>query len=131
MIQSGTKEELEIGFPFLLSAGITCPNLNIYGSKKNTSPPTYGVSKAGLLHWTKYAALEFGKYQIRVNSVSPGPFPKNKNNKKFIKILSNRTALKRIGKPIELVGPISFLCSKDSSYVTGSNIIVDGGWTSR
>ena len=57
-------------------------------------------------------AQEFGSYGIRVNSISPGPFPKNKKNKRFIKILSDRTALKRIGKPIELVGPVSFLCSK-------------------
>lgn len=111
--------------------GVTTPNLNIYGTSNNTSPPTYGVSKAGLIHWTKYAAQEFGSYGIRVNSISPGPFPKDKKNKRFIKILSDRTALKRIGKPIELVGPVSFLCSKNSSYITGSNLLVDGGWTAR
>ena len=111
--------------------GVTSPDINIYNSSNSTSPPTYGVSKAGLIHWTKYAALEFGKYGIRINSVSPGPFPKNKKDTKFIETLSKRTGLKRIGEPKELVGPVSFLCSDSSSYITGSNLVVDGGWTSR
>jgi NAD(P)-dependent dehydrogenase (short-subunit alcohol dehydrogenase family) len=111
--------------------GVISPNLNIYPSKNQTSPPTYGVSKAGIIQWTRYAAQEFGTYGIRVNSISPGPFPKSKKNKRFIKILSDRTALRRIGNPRELVGPVAFLCSNISSYITGANIIVDGGWTSR
>lgn len=111
--------------------GIVSPNLNIYSSKSETNPPTYGVSKAGIIQWTRYASQEFGVHGIRVNSISPGPFPKIKQNKKFIKILSDRTALGRIGKPFELVGPVAFLCSNMSSYITGTNIMVDGGWTSR
>ncbi len=66
-----------------------------------------------------------------MNCISPGPFPKDKSDKEFIKTLSGRTGLKRIGSPKELVGPVSFLCSKVSSFITGENIMVDGGWTAR
>ena len=111
--------------------GVTSPDIGIYKSRNTSNPPTYGVAKAGLIQWTKYAALEFGKYGIRVNCISPGPFPKDKSDKEFIKTLSGRTGLKRIGSPKELVGPVSFLCSKVSSFITGENIMVDGGWTAR
>lgn len=93
------------------------------------NPINYGVSKAGLNQLTKYLAIQLSNYGIRVNSVSPGAMPKDLSNKKFINNLIKNIPLKRIGKPDDLTGTIIFLSSKASSYVTGTNINVDGGWT--
>ena len=85
---------------------------------------------------TKSMALDYRKYQIRVNSISPGYILTNMTinsykNKKQYKDRLNRTILKRWGKPTDLVGIIKFLISEDSSYITGEDIVVDGGWLAR
>ena len=91
----------------------------------------YGTTKASLIHLTKYLANYLARYKIRVNCISPGAFPSktNSKNKKFIKNLKKKIPLARIGKPEDLTGIIEFLISSKSSYITGQNIIVDGGWT--
>lgn len=110
------------------------PDLRIYGSSpKLANPPFYGAAKAALLQWTRYAACEFGAEGIRVNSVTPGPFPSEtvkKENPSFIDILANRVPMRRVGHSDEIKGPILFLASPASSFVNGANIVVDGGWTS-
>ena len=85
---------------------------------------------------TKTLALEWAKFNITVNSISPGPFLTELNlpvlnNKKNYKEFCQRIPLKRFGNPSEIVSSVFFLSSKYSSYVTGSNIFVDGGWTSK
>ena len=98
--------------------------------------PGYVASKGGLRMLTKSMALDYRKYQIRVNSISPGYILTDmtvnsyKNKKKYKERL-NRTILKRWGKPTDLVGIIKFLISEDSSYITGEDIVVDGGWLAR
>ena len=84
-----------------------------------------------MIHLSKYLACNLNSKHIRVNSVSPGAFPnlKNKNKNKFIR-LKNRIPLGRFGLPIEVAKPVIFLLSSDSSYITGTNLIIDGGWTS-
>jgi len=111
--------------------GITVPDLSIYESEEETNPPFYGTSKAAMIHWTKYASVEFGAYGIRFNSLSPGAFPnlEVQKNKKFIQKLSKKVPLDRIGQLDDLIGPILFLASKASNYITGENIVIDGGWT--
>jgi NAD(P)-dependent dehydrogenase (short-subunit alcohol dehydrogenase family) len=111
--------------------GIVSPDPSIYKKTKFNSSPQYGTGKAAIIQFTKYAACHLGNENIRVNSVSPGPFPnlKIKKNLSFIKKLNEKTPLGRIGKPDELKGVILFLASDASSYVTGTNIPVDGGWT--
>ena len=112
--------------------GIVSPDpVNYMGAEENVNPPHYGAGKAALIQLTKYAAVELAKYGIRVNAISPGPFPNNsvQKNSHFIKTLSKNVPLGRIGKPEELLGPVLFLLSSASSYITGQNIIVDGGWT--
>jgi NAD(P)-dependent dehydrogenase (short-subunit alcohol dehydrogenase family) len=95
----------------------------------------YSSIKGGIINQTKQMAAYYGQYGIRVNSVSPGGIQgkiagkKNNQTKKFIKRYSNKTPLKRMGKPIDIAPTIIFLASEASSYITGSNIIVDGGWT--
>mgnify|MGYP001373885115 CR=1 FL=1 len=95
------------------------------------NPPYYGSMKAALIQYTRYAAVNLAKYNIRVNSLSPGAFPNlfTQKKKKFISKLKSNIPLNRIGKPSDLNTSIIYLCSKNSSYVTGANLVVDGGWT--
>lgn len=112
--------------------GIVVPDLNIYsGREEFLNPPNYGVAKAGVIHLTKYYAMYLGKYNINVNSISPGPFPSTEvqEDKEFVNRLENKTKLKRIGKPEDLQGIVLLLSSSSSSYITGQNIAIDGGWT--
>ena len=108
------------------------PDQGIYQDIKSINPPFYGASKAALLQWTRYAACEFGPENIRVNSISPGAFPSllvQKDQPEFIVSLSKKVPLGRVGIANELKGPVLFLASGASSYINGSNIVIDGGWT--
>jgi NAD(P)-dependent dehydrogenase (short-subunit alcohol dehydrogenase family) len=112
--------------------GSLSPDPNIYKNTKLHNPPHYGVVKAGLQQLTKYAAVNLAKYKIRVNSISPGPFPNSlirKKNPQFISKLKKKVPLNKIGKPEEINTAILFLSSKYSSFVTGINIPIDGGWS--
>ncbi|MGN6617975.1 MAG: SDR family oxidoreductase [Ilyomonas sp.] len=112
--------------------GMVAPDFSIYESApENTNPVHYGVAKAGLLQLTRYLASKFGGQNIRVNSITPGPFPSPEvqKNVSFINALTQKTVLKRIGSPEDLQGAIIWLSSNASAFVTGQNIIVDGGWT--
>ena len=112
--------------------GMVAPDLNIYQEfPQFTNPPHYGAAKAGVIQLTKYFASYLGKENILVNSVSPGPFPNNKVQEElnFINTLSNKNPLGRIGEPHELQGVFIFLSSDASTFITGQNIAVDGGWT--
>jgi NAD(P)-dependent dehydrogenase (short-subunit alcohol dehydrogenase family) len=113
---------------------VIAPNQKIY--KKTfgnyVKPATYSVVKHGLLGMTKYFASLYGKYNVRFNMLSPGAiFKKEKKsfNKKFVKELENITPMERIGSPEDLKGAIKFLISKDSLFLTGQNIVIDGGRT--
>lgn len=111
---------------------IVSPDQRIYDSKAGANPPFYGAAKAALLYWTRYAACEFGKEGIRVNAISPGPFPSDavqQEQPNFISKLAHKVPMNRIGAPQEIQGPVLFLASSAASYVTGTNIVVDGGWT--
>jgi NAD(P)-dependent dehydrogenase (short-subunit alcohol dehydrogenase family) len=112
--------------------GSVSPDPSIYGSSGHNNPPFYGSAKGGLIQLTKYAAVHLAGSRIRVNAVSPGPFPNPsvmKKNKKLYKKLCEKNPLKRIGFTSELKGVVVFLASEASSYITGVNLPVDGGWT--
>lgn len=112
--------------------GIVSPDLSIYGDKMMVHPANTASAKAALIHFTKYCAVALAKYKIRVNAISPGPFPKPEVEEKydwFIKKLSDKNPTGRIGQPDELKGAVVFLASDSASYVTGHNLVVDGGWT--
>lgn len=111
---------------------LVCPDQRIYDSTSGVNPPYYGAAKAALLHWTRYAACEFGKEGIRINAISPGPFPSaavQRDNPTFIGKLQQKVPMGRIGTADEIRGPALFLASPASSFVNGANIVVDGGWT--
>lgn len=111
--------------------GIVSPDLRIYGDNPQKQPPNYGAGKAGVAQVTRYAAGALAEYGIRVNSVTPGPFPnpRNQDDPAFNQQLANKTMLGRFGKSYEIAGAILLLASDASSFMTGSNITVDGGWT--
>ncbi len=111
--------------------GVVSPDPGIYGDSGSNSPVTYGVSKAGVLQLTRYGAAHLAKYNIRVNAVTPGPFPNERTlaNKEFAARLADKTMLKRVGTSHEIGGAIVLLASSASMFMTGSNITVDGGWT--
>lgn len=112
--------------------GLVSPDPAMYDYPHLANPPFYGAAKAALIQLTRYAAVEFGKERIRVNSISPGPFPSlsvQRENPNFINKLNCKVPLSRIGRPEEISGAVLFLASQASSYVTGTNIAVDGGWT--
>lgn len=111
--------------------GEVSPDPNIYGNSKQNSPPQYGAGKAAINQFTRYCACHFANKGIRVNTVTPGPFPKDQiqNNEEFIDKLKMKIPLGRLGNVQEIKGVIIFLASSASSFVTGENIHVDGGWT--
>jgi len=111
--------------------GSIAPDPKIYGNSKLDNPPYYGAAKAALEQYSKYAAVNLAKFRIRVNTISPGPFPGPaiiKKNKNFIKNLRAKNPLNKIGKPKDLITSILFLSSNNSNFITGINIPVDGGW---
>lgn len=111
--------------------GVVSPDPGMYGDSGNNSPVMYGAGKAGVIQLTRYCAGNLAARGIRVNSITPGPFPviTEATDKEFYERLKDKTMLKREGKADELAGPLLLLCSDASSYMTGSNIVVDGGWT--
>jgi NAD(P)-dependent dehydrogenase (short-subunit alcohol dehydrogenase family) len=112
--------------------GSVSPDGSIYGTSGANNPPYYGAAKAGLIQLTRYAACHLASDRIRVNCISPGPFPKPQFLEKdpgFHDRLRTKNPMGRTGEPAELQGPLLFLASDASSYVTGINLAVDGGWT--
>jgi 3-oxoacyl-[acyl-carrier protein] reductase len=92
----------------------------------------YTMSKVGLEALTRILAKEEGPHGIRVNAISPGPFPHDTTRKAmpdFIRRLETKVPMGRMGEAWELKGAVAFLASRASSYITGQNLVVDGGWT--
>lgn len=106
---------------------------SLSGHQAGAHIPHYSAAKAGVINFTRALALELSPFGIRVNSVSPGfietPLTEEgMKNEQFIKALRRNTALKRAGRPEEIANVISFIASNEASYMTGSDVLVDGGW---
>ena len=108
--------------------GLVGPDQKIYGQSGQNSAAFYAASKSGLINLTRYLATYWEGTGIRVNSLSPGGV-ENNQDPEFIKKYCFRTPLNRMAKKDEYVDAIIFLSSDASSYMTGSNLIIDGGWT--
>jgi gluconate 5-dehydrogenase len=93
------------------------------------SPVAYHMLKGGLIHMTRHLAVYWARDNIRVNCLSPGPFPSEKASAAMVERLCTKNPMGRMGRPSELKGAIVFLASDASSYMTGQNLTIDGGWT--
>lgn len=111
--------------------GVVSPDPRIYGNSGQNNPCNYGPNKAGVIQLTRYAAGHLADKNIRVNCVIPGPFPDSRKlpPEAFLKELSNKTMIGRVGRSEEIAGAFCFLLSEASTFMTGSAVTVDGGWT--
>ncbi len=108
--------------------GQVAPDGRLYAARENQSPFHYGPAKAALLQLTRHLAAELGPHKIRVNALVPGPFPA-KADAELAGRLAARTMLGRLGGAEEIGGPLLFLASRASSFMTGAALNIDGGWT--
>ncbi len=115
------------------------PRPQLYEGTASLNPPGYSASKAALVAFTRYTASFWGSTGVRANCISPGPFSNTEDvgtgqnavqvDSPFVTKLKGYTVLNRIGRPLELCGALLFLASDASTYVTGQNLNIDGGWT--
>ncbi len=101
-----------------------------YDGVSVASPVQYHALKGGTIHMCRHLAVYWARDNVRVNCLSPGPFPvPGKIHPEMERRLCERSPMRRMGRADELKGAIVFLASDASSYVTGQNLLVDGGWT--
>ena len=93
------------------------------------SPVQYHALKGGIVQMTRHLAVYWAKDHVRVNCLSPGPFPKETAPGEMVDRLKAKSPMQRIGVPHELKGALLLLVSDAGSYLTGQNLLVDGGWT--
>lgn len=93
------------------------------------SPVHYHTLKGGILQMTRHLAVYWAQDQVRVNSLSPGPFPSSQAPPEMVTRLCTKSPQQRMGQPHELKGALLLLASDAGSYITGQNLVVDGGWT--
>ena len=108
--------------------GLVGPDHRIYKNEKFKSIPTYSATKAAVIGLARWLSTWLGKHSVRVNVITPGGVYNN-HSKKFVKKYSDRTPLNRMADPREMNGILAYLMSDASSYATGQNFIIDGGFT--
>ena len=108
--------------------GVVGPDFNVYDNTNLTMPAAYSAIKGGIINFSRYLSSYYGKHNIRVNCISPGGIF-NDQESVFVKNYENRVPMKRMGNPEDISPAVSFLLSDESSYITGQNLIIDGGWT--
>jgi NAD(P)-dependent dehydrogenase (short-subunit alcohol dehydrogenase family) len=109
--------------------GVVGPDFKNYDGTDMTTPPDYQYNKHGLLGLTKYLAAWAGPHNVRVNAISPGGLGTKDHKEPFISQYCRRVFLGRLGEYDDIKGAVVFLASAASRYITGQNIIVDGGYT--
>ena len=108
------------------------PDPAMYQGYDLEAPPAYGATKAGLIQLTRHLAIRLAPKKIRVNALSPGLFPWERvarDMPDFVRRATERSPMGRLGRAEEIGGPAVFLASKASSFMTGADLLIDGGWT--
>jgi NAD(P)-dependent dehydrogenase (short-subunit alcohol dehydrogenase family) len=109
--------------------GLVGNDLTIYENTNVKTAAPYSAIKGGIINFTRYLASYYGREGIRVNCVSPGGIFDNQH-KNFIANYEKKVPMGRMGNPDDIAPVVAFLLSEDAKYITGQNLIVDGGWTS-
>ena len=110
--------------------GIQGSDQRIYGKSRLNTPSFYALTKGGMVNFTRYLAAYWNRKNIRVNTLTlGGVLDKKLQNKTFIKNYSEKTMIGRMANKEDYDGALLFLCSDASSYMTGSNLIINGGWS--
>ena len=109
--------------------GIVGPDFGVYEGTGMTMPAAYAAIKGGIVNFTRYMASYFGPDGIRVNCVSPGGIF-DQQAERFVKQYEQKVPLRRMGTSVDIAPAVSFLLSDEASYITGHNLMIDGGWTS-
>lgn len=108
--------------------GVVAPDFTVYDGTTMTMPAAYSAIKGGLVNLTRYIAAYFGPQQVRINTVSPGGIFDNQNVT-FVQNYEKKVPMRRMGTPDDIAPSVVFLLSEEASYITGQNLIIDGGWT--
>jgi NAD(P)-dependent dehydrogenase (short-subunit alcohol dehydrogenase family) len=108
--------------------GVVGNDFTLYEEYGGTSPAAYSAIKGGLINFTRYLASYYGRRNIRVNCVSPGGIFDNQHPS-FVARYEAKVPMGRMGKPDDIAPAVSWLLSDETCYITGQNIIIDGGWT--
>ncbi len=108
--------------------GTVGPDFTVYDGTEMTMPAAYSAIKGGVVNFSRYLASYFGPFGVRVNCVSPGGIFDNQTQQ-FVSNYEKKVPMRRMGLPIDIAAPVAFLLSDEAAYITGHNLMVDGGWT--
>lgn len=108
--------------------GVVGPDFTVYDGTEMTMPAAYSAIKGGIINFGRYLASYLGPSGVRVNTISPGGIFDNQNPL-FVNNYNKKVPMRRMGLPRDISPAVSFLLSDDANYITGHNLIVDGGWT--
>jgi NAD(P)-dependent dehydrogenase (short-subunit alcohol dehydrogenase family) len=108
--------------------GTVGPDFAVYDGTEMTMPAAYSAIKGGIVNFTRYLASYYGPSGIRLNCVSPGGIFDHQNEV-FVKQYEQKVPMRRMGIPDDISPAVAFLLSDDAGYITGQNLMVDGGWT--
>lgn len=108
--------------------GVVGNDFTIYEGTDINPPAAYSAIKGGIVNFSRYLASYYAKDNIRINCVSPGGIFDNQPEA-FVKNYEQKVPMKRMGTPADIAPPVSFLLSEEARYITGHNLLVDGGWT--
>jgi len=108
--------------------GLLGPDFTVYDGTEMTMPAAYSAIKGGLNNLTRYLAAYYGPHQVRVNTVSPGGIFDNQPQT-FVDNYNKKVPMRKMGKPDDIVSAVHYLMTDETSYITGHNLVVDGGWS--